>query len=334
MKTAPEDMADRVIGADKVEKPKCMAFRKPAVIAAAAAILMIGGVTAGAATGLLNFNEIFGRVSVEDEEFGEKLLGEASNIKGTISDNDYVIALKGVTGSPSSLLANIEISREDGNPISALNNTYIYLESVTLENDGSFSGGSYFSTINEQGNICIDWEHRLGYEKLLAGELLVDGRVSISGNVDLLDGGETKTLGWTIEFDYTPTEESLKTIKAADVSENCTLNVYGNLEETELADCELDVKAIMLTSTFGILEAKLLDGDAIQYGLNNTNDVRLIKNDGSEIVACIHGYSGNIDGDIDFTVSYYADGSYIDTLAIDVSEIEAISINGTVYEFS
>lgn len=334
MSATPEDMAQRVISADTAEKPKRMAFRKPAVIAAAAAVLMVGGVTAGAATGLFNFNEVFHSVNAESEELGEKLLGEASNIKTTISDDDYVVALKGVTGSPASLLANIEISRADGKPISGLNNTYIYLESVTLENDDSFSGGSYFSTINEQGNICIDWEHRLGYEKLLAGELLTDGTVSLSGNVDLQDGGETKTLDWTLEFDYTPTEESLRTVKAADVSENCTLNVYGNLDETEFADCELDVNAITLTSTFGVLDAKLLNGDSVEYGLDNTNDVRLIKNDGYEIVACIHGYRGNIDGDIDFTMSYYADGSYINTLAVDVSEIKAISINGTVYELS
>lgn len=334
MKAAPEDMAKRVIGADTAEKPKRMAFRKPAVIAAAAAVLMVGGVTAGAATGLFNFNEVFHSVNAESEELGEKLLGEASNIRSTISDDDYVVELKGVTGSPSSLLANIEISRADGKPISGLNNTYIYLESVTLENDDSFSGGSYFSNINEQGNICIDWEHRLGYEKLLAGELLMDGTVSLSGNVDLQDGGEAKTLDWTMEFDYTPTEESLRTVKAADVSENCMLNVYADLEETAHADCELDVNAITLTSTFGVLDAKLLNGDSVEYGLDNTNDVRLIKNDGSEIMVWLFGYSGRVDGGIDFTMEYYADGSYINTLAVDVSEIKAISINGTVYELS
>ena len=334
MSATPEDMAQRVISADTAEKPKRMAFRKPAVIAAAAAVLMIGGVTAGAATGLFNFNEVFHSVNAESEELGEKLLGEASNIKTTISDDDYVVALKGVTGSPSSLLANIEISRADGKPISGLKNTFVHVESITLENSDSFSGGGYNYGVNEQGVLSIDWEHRLGYDKLLAGELLTDGTVSLSGNVDLQDGGETKTLDWTMEFDYTPTEESLRTVKAADVSENCKLNVYGNLEETEFADCELDVNAITLTSTFGVLDAKLLNGDSVEYGLDNTNDVRLIKNDGSEIVACIQGYRGNIDGDIDFTMSYYADGSYINTLAVDVSEIKAISINGTVYELS
>ena len=334
MSATPEDMAQRVISADIAEKPKRMAFRKPAVIAAAAAVLMVGGVTAGAATGLFNFNEVFHSVNAESEELGEKLLGEASNIKTTISDDDYVVALKGVTGSPASLLANIEISRADGKPISGLKNTFVHVESITLENSDSFSGGGYNYGVNEQGVLSIDWEHRLGYDKLLAGELLTDGTVSLSGNVDLQDGGETKTLDWTLEFDYTPTEESLRTVKAADVSENCTLNVYGNLDETEFADCELDVNAITLTSTFGVLDAKLLNGDSVEYGLDNTNDVRLIKNDGSEIVACIQGYRGNIDGDIDFTMSYYADGSYINTLAVDVSEIKAISINGTVYELS
>lgn len=334
MKATPEDMTQRVISADTAEKPKRMAFRKPAVIAAAAAVLMVGGVTAGAATGLFNFNEVFHSVNAESEELGEKLLGEASNIRSTISDDDYVVELKGVTGSPTSLLANIEISRADGQPINDMKNVYFDVEDITFENADSFSGGGYFISINDQGNICIEWEHRLDNDKLIAGELLMDGTVSLGGSVELEDGSETKTLDWTLEFDYTPSEESLRTVKAADVSENCKLNVYADLEETAHADCELDVNAITLTSTFGILNGKMLNGDSVEYGLDNTNDVRLIKNDGSEIRAWLFGYSGRVDGGIDFTMEYYADENCVESLAIDVTEIKAVSINGTVYEIS
>lgn len=334
MKATPEDMAQRVISADTAEKPKCMAFRKPAVIAAAAAVLMVGGVTAGAATGLFNFNEVFHSVNAESEALGEALLGAADNIRASISDDDYVVELKGVTGSPSSLLANIEISRADGKPINWLKNAYVDVTDITLENADSFSGGSYNYGLNEQGVLSIDWEHRLGYDKLLVGELLMEGTVSLSGNVNLEDGDSIKKLDWTIEFDYTPSEESLKIAKAADVSENCMLNVYGNLEETEYDGCELDVNAITLTSTFAILNGKMLNEDAVMYGLTNTNDVRLIKNDGSEIVAWLLGYSGSFDGGIDFTMEYYDDENFINNLAINVDEIKAISINGTVYELS
>lgn len=335
MEVDPEEMARRVISAQTAERPKCVAFKKPVVIAAAAAVVMVGGVTAGAVTGLFNFNEIFHSVSVEDEEFGEKLLGNADNVKTTVSNDDYVVRLKGVTGSPSALFANIEISRADGQPLSATETAYIDVKGITMENCDSFGGVGYNYAVNEYGSLDIDWEHRLGYDKLLAGEVLTDGSILLSGSVDFVDGGDIKTLDWTMEFDYTPSAESLRVAKAADVSEDCVLNCYSDHGQTEHDTVECDISAITLTSTVGVINCKLLNGAALMPSLREDNDIRLIKSDGSEIKAFFAGIGGEVaDDSLNCIIRYYADNSFADELAVDLSEIKAISINGSIYELS
>lgn len=334
MKATPEDMAQRVISADAAEKPKRMAFRKPAVIAATAAVLMVGGVTAGAATGLFNFNEVFDTVSVEDEAFGQTLLGGVSNLKATVSNDDYVVELKGVTGSHASLLANIEISRADGQPITALRDVNVGVSDIILQQTSSFSGGGWSSRINADGKLSIDWEYRLSYDDLLNGKESVEGATVIGGSVNFDDNGEAVPLDWKLEFDYTPSEESLRSVKAVDTDENCTLCSEFN-EGGEHKELECDISDITLTSTFGVIRGVITD-EVFLMPCREDNDIKLIKNDGTEINTKIGSVNGDDDGNsLNFILHYLENESiYSDELAVNLAEIKAISINGTVYELS
>lgn len=327
MSTSAEDMAKRVISAETAEKPKLMVFRKPAVIAAAAAVVMVGGVTAGAATGLFNFNEIFGRVSVEDEAFGESLIGNADNVITTTSDKDYAVELKGVTGSGNSILASVEISRTDG---TAMNASHIDVGTelgMSIMRDNGFMSGGSDAVVTEQGTIQIDIEMRADYTDFINNDLSVkDKRIVLNADSSFNDGGEAKQLSWNLEFNYHPSEESVKTLNASALEENCDIC----LTDGGTADC--DVSGIALTSMVGIIKCNVdCDLNAIDMG---ANDVKLIKKDGTEVAAVISSFAGETDEALNFVVHYYTDDTYFESLAVDVSEIEAISINGTVYELS
>lgn len=332
--SSPEDMARRIIDAENAA-PKRITLKRPAIIAAAAAAAMTVGVTAGAATGLFSFNDIFGSVSVTDDTFGDALLGAASNIKTTVSDDDYVVALKGVTGSPASLLASIEIYRADGQPINGLENARVDMAEVDFMNSDSFSGGKWYYDLNNEGTLNLDWEHRLDYDKLLDGELLVDGKVSLYGNVELEYNGDITPLEWTLDFDYTPSEESLRVARAVDTDENCVLCCSESLSDGRHSKLECDISDIVLTSTFGIFNGTVLDTESIMPCHGDDNDIKLIKSDGSEIKAQIASVGGDEDGNsFNFILRYSDSGIYTDELAVDLTEIKALSINGTVYELS
>ena len=333
MNSSPEEMTKRVLAADKAKTPKRINLRRPAVIAAAAAVVMVGGVTA-AATGLLNFNEIFGTIfSAESAEIGEKLVGAAENIKYTISDEDYKITLNGVSGTPASIILNFEISHTDGTPI---NNNKDFFIDVDLSFDGhDSSGGSYTYENNEAGNIEIEWEHRLSYESIINGELLIAGPVSFTGKANIEDNGEIKSFDWKVDFDYTPTEESLRIIKADDISENCMINSHYFIGD-EAFPVECDITALTLTSSVGVIKGEMIQSDITQDlfpALNEGNDIKLIKSDGTEIIGAISSGNGTMNS-FTSTIHYYTDETFCDYLAVDISDIVAISINGTVYTLS
>lgn len=324
MTTTPEAMARRIISADAAEKPKRMAFRKPAVIAAAAAVLMAGGVSAAAATGLIDFNEIFGRVSVEDEAFGESLIGNAGNVISTVSDKDYAVELKGVTGTASSILASVEISRADGGEMQA--SDVVGTEPGASVFGNGFTSGRTSTTVTERGTIQLDIEMRTDYSDFINNNLSIkDRRVVLNEVCSFMDGGELRELSWSLEFDYFPSEESVKTINAAET---------GNNFEILLADggtAECDVSEIALANMVGVIRC---NSDCGLPAMDlRANDVRLTKKDGTEVSAVIT--TGVSDGaEMNLLMYYCADSDFANTLAVDLSEIEAISINSTVYELS
>ncbi len=163
-----EDMTARVTKAAQ-EQPKHRAVRKPAVVAAAAAaVVMAGGVTA-AATGMFNINDIFGgRISAQDEQLAEALVA-AADLTWTVSDEDYMIELKGVTGSEYDMMVALEISREDGKPVTDfMTNIPEDGRLICMYNDSSFDNDEFeiyrystevrremYMNVNAEGNVDV-----------------------------------------------------------------------------------------------------------------------------------------------------------------------------------
>ncbi len=113
-----EQISREVIARAKAERGSKKRGLKPFAAIAAAAVVMVAGVTAAAATGLLNINAIFGgRISAQDEALAGELVIAAEDFSWSVSDDDYMIELKGVTGSKSDMLLAYEIKRVDGKPV-------------------------------------------------------------------------------------------------------------------------------------------------------------------------------------------------------------------------
>ncbi len=151
---------------DIMRRANCTAKKRgfrPVAIAVAAAVLMVGGVTAAAATGLLDINNMFGgRISTQDEQLAQGLIGAAKDFKWTTSDDDYAIELNGVTGSESDMLLMYEIVRADGRPVTDFMTNIPEDGELDMFTDISFSDNSPYTVtgsdmcfINEDGNIGI-----------------------------------------------------------------------------------------------------------------------------------------------------------------------------------
>ncbi|MDE6595194.1 MAG: hypothetical protein K2K44_04210, partial [Oscillospiraceae bacterium] len=90
-------------------------YRRAAVIAFCG--LMVCGCTA-AATNVVNFRELFGgKFFAEDNEFADSLVGTVKDFSYKVSDEDYKISVKGITGNDGGYFAVAEISRVDGEPV-------------------------------------------------------------------------------------------------------------------------------------------------------------------------------------------------------------------------
>ncbi|MBQ8841342.1 MAG: hypothetical protein IJZ65_01770, partial [Ruminiclostridium sp.] len=70
-----------------MENKKRKTMKKPLVAFCAVIAVLSLGVTAAAATGIIDFNNIFGRIiRTEDEVLGNSLIGNAENVEWTTSD--------------------------------------------------------------------------------------------------------------------------------------------------------------------------------------------------------------------------------------------------------
>lgn len=134
-------------------------FRRIAVTVLCACLAaVIGTITAAAATGIIDFKELFGKhIDLDNDELGSRLMAQATDVVYTVSDDDYRVGLKGITGDIGSLYAIIEITRVDGTPVTehflnTLDDTanvkwlYDYC-------DASYWIGGYGGFINDKGNL-------------------------------------------------------------------------------------------------------------------------------------------------------------------------------------
>ncbi len=383
-----ESLAERVMSASR--QPARKLSLRPLTAAAAAVAVLAVGVTGAAATGLLDFNTIFGGfMMTEDEKLAETLLSCAQNVEWSVSDEDYEIVLKGVTGSQNDMLVNYEIVRTDGKPVkdfftnlpqsdrldsiaTDFSDTERYLSAKEAGEDIK-QRSSTAITINEDGNIEIFGRmisdsditgsrqssecYNIYPHEALQSFLYTNGVLSVidengaffshgteSGSFIRSDISVTDeriiglSLEWKLAFDYYPTEAALSSKCISDMSQPVILRQrYGT---QGLKQAEYTIFDSSFTSVGGRLMIQQPDTTAKideQPSLaNEYMDTFLITSDGKQIEVSL-GYMGSYyekqDEDIDMyciDVRYSTD-KISEITVVNVDDITAISINGTVF---
>ncbi|MBE6901480.1 MAG: hypothetical protein E7478_03315 [Ruminococcaceae bacterium] len=378
---SPEQIAQNVISNAESSARK-RSFRPLTAVAAAAAVMAVG-VTAAAATGLLNINDIFGgRISAQDEVLAGELVIAAEDFTWSVSDDDYMIELKGVTGSKSDMLLVYEIKRTDGKPVTdymtnvpedgALvgfvevgfsdestfskamdDNQYAVNEHGNIEiynriiTNGDLSGQQYsvngvnlypyhelWDFLQQQNDRIFMWDHRsdehpIGFYSY--NSFKENKPLDIALNDEHIIGLE---LTWSIDFTFSPSNTATlsKTIKDTDNTINIDRrNTYSRIVDT------LDCKIIQnhFSCVGGWIELEY-SGEPKVGDFENYNEIYLITEDKTPIPCTFvsRGYSTlYVNGavtTIDFEIRY-SDTVEGPITAIDISEIEAISINGEIF---
>ncbi len=335
---------------------------KKTIIAVCAVIAATAlGITSAAAAGIIKFDKIFGNyITAESEELGDNLINVESDFRYYVSDDNYTIELKGVTGSASEIIANLELKRTDGKPvIDYFVNEYIPGENISSADKvkciEQYGYNRY--TINESGNIEIDLN--LCAVAPISDEVLTAQGYGfypsdsffdflLANNVGLENIPEVDTssivylpVEWSFSFSYTPTEKALIEIEAEELNTTVCLNAtsyMGNKKEDLKGEFTAD--KIILTATRGYLTLTTDSSDCVNYGIGveNGNDVRFIKKDGTIVSAFISYSSVSADGNVECGILYSREPARLDEnsnmqmkmIAVDISEIEAIEINGTL----
>ncbi len=344
------DMSDKELleaalrKAENMESKKKTGIRKPIILACAAVGIVLCGVTA-AATGLLGFNQIFGRTIVaESEELGYELIGDAHDVVITCSDNNYSAVLKGVTGTADSCLASIEIFRKDGGIIGD-NLCYSSLDWSYISSDGEVVRGcSRYGTVVDSRIFCESVDMGMLSEETSQGESLSGKRITLEYK-GIYSDKIKNPIDVTIEFTYLPSEKSMEQIELNNLEIPCEIlySIRANIENPTLPtgrDIPLDtvITGIDLRTQKGMLTGNILleDFSFEDYSINTfmcKNDVVLIKQDGTEVPVFLGGYHVESDGDkLSFTMNIeYRNFNEQAGIAVDLTEIEAIDFNGTVY---
>ena len=176
-----KELVQRVLAAESIavhskSKPApSFLSRHIFVIAAAICTVLICAVIAAAMTGLIDFDTIFGNyIAVKDSELANSLIGTVSHFKYKVSDSDYKIDVKGVTGTEREMIAVVEISRKDGeptikhlaNPTDEIHLLYLWQEDNANQLLGGSSGIDFY--INDAGNIELYME--FGSERKMDGK--------------------------------------------------------------------------------------------------------------------------------------------------------------------
>ncbi len=114
-----EIIADVLRKAENMKKETRRFNIKKPVIAACAAVCILGaGVTAAAATGLIDFDAIFSRhIAAENDLVAGKLLANVDSVVTQVSDDNYNAELKAVISDSGTVIGCIELSRKDGTPV-------------------------------------------------------------------------------------------------------------------------------------------------------------------------------------------------------------------------
>lgn len=385
-----EEFMDTILRkAEKMNtEKKKINFKKPMIAIGAAAAAATVGITAGAATGLINFNGIFGNVITAENEAGADLLvSEALDFSFATSDEDYIIIPRGVTGTERSFIASFEVARADGKPVSdyllyqptetRLWSTHCLGSVIPVEERVEYGAAldEMSFTINDEGNIDVvvgitcstdivgrtirmNFADLYEYNKVLLfteeNDLYEDFATEDkhfmpfydmeSGAVydaeffhpDLIEIANIDTsdivlheLDWQVEFVYEPSDNAVYSLTGTDLSQSFTETVVilDNVYEIPCTMEDIEINSINTTITYRTAE------EYSHIGTQMEQEMFLITKDDKQIMV-----------KFDFGASVaLPDGGYgwlliaenVDDngnrIAVDLSEITALSVNGTVY---
>ncbi len=384
-----EKVIRKAVKMKNIKNIKGLCFKRPAVAVCAAAAALTLCVTTAAATGIIEFDKIFGDIlTAENEKVADAIMGSAENLKTFTSDTNYEIRFNGVTGNNNMLIANMELCRIDGTPvtdhfINPYDEHYGFValdtgkSDISLEKENWITNmNSYF--INEAGNLEVYVELNSDCDIsesniTLKGkglypidpyfELLEENNVSMwtrdelmlvdnnMNKVELNTGSvEYLSVEWEVGFKYIPSEFAVNVINKDDFStENKLMLEYSigeYLDDGLFEAVESEIVSVELTNIDGYIVVKSDIAEYIDKVTNRYpdiliggegNPVKLIKKDGSEITAFINGAWYEPDGNMRLTLRYIKGNEnnwYENSIAVDLTQVEAISINGYEYKIA
>lgn len=317
-------------------------IKKPVIAACAAAAVVALGVTGAAAAGVLRFDELFGKqITASSEELAADLMGQAQVLNATCSNDDYVVQLKGVTGTANSIIANIGAARSDGKPLSG--DAELGRVAAKCEDVDKNLTASYRSGVIENGAASFTIELSMSPEDFSSDEVLTGKTILMELTGIELDGA--KPFEFSVEYVYTPSEASLGSLSGEDLTQSCNIlfNISGEGELPTGRDIPFEVQldSIDLRAEKGVISGSYdLGGyDFDKYVMNTfmcKNDIELIMADGSTAVASLGGYRKTLDGGrVNFSMELEYKSIYEEAAtAVDLTQVKALSINGTEYKVS
>ncbi len=369
------------------EKKK-ISFKKPMLAIGAAAAAATVGITAGAATGLFNFDGIFGNViTAESEADADLLVSEALDFSFVTSDEDYIIIPRGVTGTECSFIASFEVARADGKPVSdyllyqptesRLWSTHHFGAVIPVEERVEYGAAmdEMSFTINDEGNIDVvvgmtystdivgrtirmNFADLYEYNKVLLfteeNDLFADfateddrfmpfydmesGAVYDADffrpNLEEIADIDTSDivlheLDWQVEFVYEPSENAVYSLTGTDLSQSFTETVVILYDVYEIPCTmeDIEISSINTMITYRLAE------EYSEIGTQMEQEIFLITKDGEQIKTQFEfGSSRELpDGGYGFLLTAKNVDDNGNRIAVDLSEITALSVNGTVY---
>ncbi len=341
--TGDSEFLDRVLRkAEAMENnKKHINFKKP-LIAACAAVAALGvGVSAAAATGLIDLSSIFaGKVIAHNNTIGENILANVDDFSFATNDEDYTMSLDGVTGTESSIVGSFTIRKTDG--------TAIYKPSTTIEplnwgntSDASIpqyesSGSSHHMsmTVDENGNI------NGFFELITTNNVDIIGSTVVFNFDGITNGVATLPLAMSGSFTYNPNATSTETVKITDTDRQYT-------QTMRLGDEKADVTYDIIDSDFTCIGGYINVNYSLPSAPTKDNiwitdyddqSVTIILNNNTEVSAIIsstmgsRNYLTNISTDTLYIE--YRDEALAPITAVNTADIAAVRINGTVFDIA
>lgn len=340
----------------KNEAKKKISLKKPIIAICAIIGALTVGVTGAAAAGIINFNEIFDkRIAVQNKELGEKLLCNTENFNYSISDEAYQIEMQGLIGTEHEIMGTLIISRKDGKPVTDYIKAVdisekIFMDKVTSEVHPSEKYKDYCFYSSTFCNYYTDNNGNIKIELTMSCyQNMYNNKVHIGAERNY----KQLPFDWSVEFDYIPSKTAVERLyRGYFTVEDKVPVIYWIPDEEIQNQCKAvetmgDIDYIELSSIDGTIEGKAkLPEEWIYKAAGqeliaiNKFKVFLNKKDGSTVYAFLESgeYSQNkfslnlryINRDINELIEN--ETLFDNYIAVDLSEIKSITINGKTFD--